>query len=145
MFMKIDEMGEQVRNRVTLDCSNDDLKTEQAHKAEVDINNIVRRHGVDMIQKTAMLQTPEYQMDDISGNDFQEAMLKVTKAQQTFDQLPSKIRKEFDNNPAVFMDFVHNPDNQDAMIDLGLAQRVPVDAPVEVIVTNPEPAPEPVP
>lgn len=139
MFLKYDDEGRPIRRRVVLDCSNDEPITEQNHAAEVDINNIIKRHGMDMIQKTTQLQGVEFQFDDVTGNDFQEAMQKITKAQQTFDSLPSQIRKEFDNNPAQFMDFVHNPENQDRMIELGLAERRPVDQPIEVVVTNPNP------
>lgn len=136
MFIRVDSDGNQIRRKVVVDCSEDEILTEQSHKDEVNINNIVKRHGVDLIAKTAALQTAEYQMDDITGNDFQEAMLKVTKAQQTFESMPSALRKKFDNNPAQFMDFVQNPDNQDSLVEMGLAQRLPTNQPVEVIVTN---------
>lgn len=139
---KYDDDGNPVHSpRVVVDCSGDKPITEQSHKAEADINNIVKRHGMDLIAKTALLKSQEYRFDDIPGNDFQEAMFLVKKGQDTFDSLPSQIRKEFDNNPAKFMDFVQNPDNQDRMVELGLAQRPPTIDPVEVVVTNPEPAP----
>lgn len=135
---KIDAKGKKtlIRHRVVCDCSGDKPLTEQSHKDEVNINNIVRKHGIDMIQKTAMLRTPEMQWDDVTGNDFQEAMLKVTKAQQTFEQLPSKIRKEFDNNPAQFMDFVQNPENLPRMVELGLANAKVETPPMKVEVMN---------
>lgn len=143
MFAKYDENGDLIRNKVVIDCSDDEPITEQSHKSEVDINNIIRRHGTDMIQKTAMLQSQTFQFDDVTGNDFQEAMFKINKAQESFDSLPSQIRKRFDNNPAVFLDYVQNPDNLAEMRDLGLAQRLPDPAqPIEVVVTNPETPPE---
>lgn len=129
------------RKKIVLDCSKDQPLTEQAHVKEVNINNIIKKHGMDLIQKTSILQSKDFQFDDVTGNDFQEAMFKVTKAQETFDSMPSQIRKEFENSPAKFMDFVQNPDNIDRMVELGLAQRLPQEQPVEVVVTNPEPAP----
>lgn len=143
MFAKYDDQGNLVRNIVVIDCSSDEPLTEQSHKSEVNINNIVKRHGMDLIAKTALLKTPEYVFDDVTGNDFTEAMLKVTKAQQQFDAMPSQIRKKFDNSAAQFMDFVQNPDNTDALIDMGLAKRVPPEQPIQVeVITPPTPNPE---
>ena len=136
MFTRYDENGKNLRRRTTISFKNETLMTEQAHAKEVNINNIVKRHGIDLIQKTSKLMSPEFQFDDISGNDFTEAMLKITKAQQTFDQLPSELRKQFNNAPGEFMDFVQNPDNMEQMVEMGLAQRPTIDPPIQVEVTN---------
>jgi hypothetical protein len=141
MFSRYDADGKLKRNPVYVDCSEDEIITEQNHKQEVDINNIIRRHGLDMIQATSKLSSINFQFDDVTGNDFQEAMNKVLKAQDTFDTLPSVIRKEFDNNPAIFLDFIQNPENKDRMIEMGLAQAPVVEPPVEVVVTNPTTTP----
>lgn len=138
-FRKYNEEGIRIRNRVTVDCSGDKILVEQSHKDEVDINTIVKRHGMDLIAKTALLQQPQW--DEVPGNDFQESMQIITKAQRTFDQLPSVIRKKFNNNPGEFLDYVQNPDNQDGLVDLGLATRKPEITPIEVRVI-PEPEPE---
>jgi hypothetical protein len=147
----LDESGNmiQIRNRVVVDCQKaiedgeEEILVEQSHKDEVDINKIVKRHGVDLIAKTAMLQSNEFQFDDVTGNDFQEAMFKITKAQTTFDQLPSKLRSKFNNSVAEYLDFVQNPDNRDQMIEMGLMNKpAPEPEPVQVVVTNLEPDPE---
>lgn len=134
-----DENGNLVRNKVVLDCTGEELITEQSHKEEVNINNIVKRHGVDLVQKhVQLLRSDMYRFDDVTGNDFQEAMDKVGKARESFQALPSKVRDQFDNNPAKFLDFVHNPDNLEKMYDMGLAQRpAPEPAPVKVEMVNP--------
>lgn len=144
-FRKYDSNGEIVpTRRVGLDCQaaiadGEKYIVENHHKDEVDINEIVRKHGVDLVQKhVKLLQSDAYRFDDVTGNDFQEAMEKVTKAKQEFDQLPSKVRSEFDNSPAKFLDFVHNPANADRMVEMGLANRVPDVSPVQVMVMNPE-------
>ena len=131
-----------------LDCqaaieAGEPVLTEQSHKDEVDINKIIKRHGMDLIRKTAMLQSQDFQFDDVSGNDFQEAMQIITKAQQTFDNMPSALRQQFNNSPAEYLDFVQNPENNDRMVEMGLAQRTPIPEPIQVIVTNPEPIAEP--
>lgn len=146
MFVRERFDGSTTTRSVGLDCSGDDPIVEQSHKDEVDINAIVRKHGVDMIQRTAAMMAPAMRFDDVTGNDFQEAMLKVSQAQETFDSLPSLIRKEFDNNPAKYLDFVQNPDNIEKMYDMGLAERPAPEAPpvkVEVVPTqSPETPPK---
>lgn len=137
-FAKYDEEGNLKRKRVVIDCSNDETKTEQSHKDEVDINAIVRRHGMDMIAKTSKVVALEY--DENPDNNFEETMNMIAKAQSSFESLPHQVRKEFDNNPARFMDFVQNPNNADRMIELGLASKpveIAPEAPIEVIITNP--------
>ena len=62
---------------------------------------------------------------EVTGEDFQEAMETVVRAEQAFRNLPSKIRKEFQNDPAQFLDFVHDPENQDRMVEMGLAEYTP--------------------
>lgn len=141
-FFKYDDNGEKIIRKVQLDCSNDEPITEQHHLAEVNINAIIKRHGMDIIQKTALLRSQEFQFDDVTGNDFQEAMLKITKAQETFESLPSALRKKFDNNPAQYLDFVQNPENIEELYSMGLAQRPPKEEPVQVVVTNPPTDPE---
>lgn len=149
-FRTFDDNGEVVRKRVTLDCQKavedgEKVMVEQSHKDMVDINNIVKRHGVDMIAKVAALQ--EWRYDDVTGNDFQESMNAILRAKDTFNSVPSEIRKQFDNDPAKFMDFVHNPDNQEELVNMGLANPpAPEPEPVAVVVTNPpETPPEPTP
>ncbi len=128
--------------KAVIDCSNDEVITEQSHKKEVDINQIVKKHGVDLIQKTAALQ--QFVYDDNPTNDFQETMNMIIKAQDTFESMPSALRKKFDNDPAQFMDFVHNEENKEQMFDLGLAIRPEENKPLEVVIKgNAEPEPSP--
>jgi len=120
-----------------LDCSKDDLLTEQSHKAEVDINNIVRKYAGDVIRKTADLMSQEYRFDDVTGNDFQEAMQKVTKASSLFESMPVELRKKFDNSVAKYLDFIQNPDNINQMVEMGLAEKRDPVKPVQVQVVDP--------
>lgn len=140
-FVIRDKNGNQLRGIHGIDCSDDPVITEQHHKTEVDINNIIRKYGPSLIAQTSMLAGRDFQFDDVTNNDFQEAMFKVTKAQQTFDQMPADIRKRFDNNPGKFLDFIHDPKNVDEMVSLGLATKREPPQPVEVVITNPETPP----
>ena len=136
-FIRYDKDGQRIRNKVVIDTSGDEIRVEQAHKDEVEINNIVKRHGVELINHVASLQNWTY--DDVTGNDFQESMNALIKAKDTFSMIPSEIRKQFDNNPAKFMDFVHNPENSQALQDMGLANKPEVIQPVQVEVINASP------
>jgi phage internal scaffolding protein len=138
-FRKYDVEG----NQLGLDKGGhvfEETKTEQSHKAEVDINNIVKRAGnMELIAKVNALQNFVY--DDVTGNDFQESMNAILRAKEAFSSVPSGIRKQFDNDPAKFMDFVHNPDNNDKLVEMGLANAPEVEKPIEVVVTNPPETP----
>lgn len=80
--------------------------THQSFKAECDINNIMAKYvrtGV-----VEHINTHSAQYADVSAVDFLEAMTKVSEAQDMFDDLPAKVRKAFDNDPAAFLDYVQN-------------------------------------
>jgi phage internal scaffolding protein len=114
--------------------------TEQNHKDETDINNIVRKYN-----KTGLidhLNQFEKQYGDMTGYDYQDAMNTVAAANTMFEGLPSSIRNQFDNDPAKFINFVDDQANADKLIDMGLAkpkESISVDegakAPVEAVET----------
>jgi len=134
MFRKYDIDG----NQIGLDKGGhvfEETKTEQSHKSEVDINNIVARHGTELIAKIASLQKFTY--DDVTGNDFQESLNAIIKAKESFSLVPSEIRKHFDNDAAKFMDYIHNPDNKDQLVSWGLMEPEQVIQPMHVIVDTP--------
>jgi len=141
-FTKYNSDGVSLRNRVQYTQLEDEIiRVEQSHKDEVNINNIVKRHGLDLIAKTAAMQ--QFTYDENPNNDFQEVMNAVLKAEKSFTNLPSGIRKRFDNNAAKFMDFIYNPENKDEMVELGLAERKTTPPVVQVEVINPQPAETP--
>lgn len=91
---------------------------QQNFKDECDINTIVRRFGV-----TGQIPVPsiEPQFGDFSGvSSYHDAMNLLIDAQETFDAIPSDIRKQFDNDPGKFVDFTLNPDNRDQLKEWGL-------------------------
>jgi phage internal scaffolding protein len=77
--------------------------TEQSHKAECDINNIMARYT-----KTGTLdhvRRYEGQYLDLPPDDFQEAQQKVADAKSMFEELPSQLRSHFGNDTMKFLDF----------------------------------------
>lgn len=112
-------------------CTQEEGKTRQSCKDECDINKIVSR-----FKKTGRLpeiikQNPQYG-DFSTVEDFQTSLNIISKATAQFDYLPSAIRTRFNNDPAEFLEFVHNPDNKEEMIRMGLAKK-PLDSQETII------------
>lgn len=92
--------------------------TEQAHAKQCDMNYILRDY-----QKTGMIRHAKENQgryDDVTSQDFQDAMFLVTQAQNMFNELPANLRSRFGNDPAAFMDFVHDPANGPEMARMGI-------------------------
>jgi phage internal scaffolding protein len=116
--------------------------TVQAEKHKCCVNRIVanyRKTGiVDHIQE----REGEFRsLPDVT--DYAEAMNKVAQAQQSFESLPSNVRQEFNNNPLQFVKAIHDPEQHQKLVRLGLvkprievekvdsSQREPINAGVE--------------
>lgn len=110
----------------------------QAFKKECDINNIMARYQkTGLVDHVAMHQGNYDDLSDVPS--YHEAMNKVLAANVSFRLLPSSIRKRFNNDPALFLDFVSDESNRDEMVSMGLipqAQELEPKAPV----VEPEPA-----
>jgi len=93
-------------------------RTKQSFRDECDINNILRKFNVTGQLPVGSVQ-PQY--GDFSGiTDYQSALNAVMAAQDSFLALPAKIRAKFDNDPALFVEFVSDEANKDEMKALGL-------------------------
>lgn len=108
--------GQDIRRPLTVDTGPG--MTEQSHKHETDMNYILRDYAKTGLIKHAREHEGRY--DDVSVQDFQEAMFIVKEAENMFQALPSQIRKRFNQNPAAFLEFVQNPRNEDEMRRLGI-------------------------
>lgn len=92
--------------------------TEQAHKEQCDVNEIIRRYD-----KTGLITHVskfEAQFGDLDGTDFKQAQDLVINAKRQFDELPSKIRNRFENDPGQLLAFMADPENRNEAIELGL-------------------------
>lgn len=94
-------------------------RTKQAHKEECDINNIMAKYIKTGLIEHAKKHQGEYGF--ATSTDFKESIDIINKAQKMFDELPAKARKKFENDPAEFLDFVQDPENEDQLYDLGLS------------------------
>lgn len=93
-------------------------KTEQSHKKECDINNIIRKYDKQGI--ITHVSKFEAQFGDMTGLEFQTMQNKVLSAKEQFGKLPSKIRKRFGNNPKELLAFMEDSNNREEAIKLGL-------------------------
>lgn len=112
-------------------------RTQQHFKKDADINNIMRKY-----QRTGVLVDPSIMRNrkPIYGDfsnlpDYQQLSNQLIEIDRMFMALPSELRARFQNDPKVLVDFVSNPDNEEAARKLGLLQ-----APASE--TRPEATPE---
>lgn len=96
-------------------------RTKQEFRDECDINNVIRQYKLTgQIQHINMQAQAGAYTDLPDTLDFQDALELVRDAQASFATLPSKVRDRFNNNPAEFLAFVHDPSNIDEARNLGL-------------------------
>lgn len=126
------------RNRVVLDCSEDEGRTEQHHKDACDVGQILARYDKTGLITHVSAATARYG-DFTQANEYQESLNMVIRAQDAFDQLPAKVRKRFDNDPGAFFEFATDPANLDEMVSLGLAEAIQEPPVTKVEVVNQEP------
>ena len=97
--------------------------TKQSMSKETDINLIMAKY-----KKTGtvnFLNAQEAVYDEMLDVDFHQAMNLITEANNMFAEMPAHLRKEFKNDPGVFLEAVHNPENAQKLFDLGLSSRNP--------------------
>lgn len=92
--------------------------TEQHHKAECDVNRIIKKY--DKTGLISHISRFEAKFGDLRGVDFKNAMDLVTRASSDFNDLPSDIRKRFSNSPENFLTFMEDSGNREEAISLGL-------------------------
>lgn len=93
-------------------------RTKQSFKAECDINTIIDRYLKTGVLEYANKNEPRY--GDVTGIEYQDAMQKVAAAKTLFNELPAGVRDRFDNEPALFLDFVQDDANREEAEKLGL-------------------------
>lgn len=110
--------SEETRNR-GVDTSVVPGMAKQSFKDEVDINNIVSRFMANGMTDHVNQNSPVYA--DISEMpDFRTALHQVKQVQEFFAGLPAKVRAEFKNDPAEFLDYMSDVDNRGQAIAAGL-------------------------
>jgi len=109
--------GEKVRPQTSI---KEKSLTKQSLADEANINKIVKRH-----LKTgtlADLNKVEGIYGEITAQSLMEAHQQIEAANNAFMEIPSEIRKQFDNDAGKFIDFATNPENLEQMQQWGLAR-----------------------
>ena len=107
-------------SRETATICEEETLTQQHFKDECDINVILERFNV-----TGQLPTNVRQPisgDFIEAMDYKTAMDAIIDAQNSFAQMPAKLREQFDNDPGKFIEFFEREENRERAIELGLIQ-----------------------
>jgi len=115
-----------------VDCSKDKPLTQQSAKDECDINVIIDRikRGADLPDLGE--KVPRYGDFSVVPTDLRECLNAVRMADDLFMSLDAKIRRRFDNDPALMLDFLNDSLNRDEAVELGLVEP-PVKPVVETV------------
>lgn len=111
-------------------------RTKQSFKKDCDINLIMGKYQKGFV--VDHLAKWEGSYGDFPAMDFREAMEMSAKAQEAFADLPSEVRKRFNQDPGAFLDFVSSVNekgefvNLDEMRKLGIAKPAAAPEPTAV-------------
>lgn len=101
-----------------VDFSSDAGLTQQHMAPATEIDSIMGRYYASGEMPRAK-QLAEYgDFDD--SMDLQDMLYQLSRGQQAFSQVPSGIRAKFENNPGIFLDWIHDEANYDEAAGLGL-------------------------
>ncbi|MBT6757513.1 MAG: hypothetical protein HOA84_04205 [Candidatus Jacksonbacteria bacterium] len=109
--------------RFQIKFDQNDGRTQQHQKDECDINLIIKRHTPEQI--ALMATQNEGQYGDATSVDYHAAQNIIANANTMFNDLPSEIRNQFDNDPAIFLDFTSNEENYAEMRKMGIMSPSP--------------------
>lgn len=112
--------------------------TEQCHADECKIDNVIKKYRETGVIDRINQAEPQY-LDMTGSKTLHEAYNLVNEARESFLQLPATIRKDFDNDPGKFVDFMQNPDNYEKIEEYGFDASYLPEPPV-----RPAPTPSPV-
>lgn len=119
--------------------------TRQEFAEECDINTIMKRyegHGQSINGLPSNVE-PMYVDFASAPTTLMDYLALMQNAENAFMSLNANVRREFDNDARLFVDFACNPDNLDRMREWGLAP--PAKAPDEPVMPSPAPATPPAP
>lgn len=93
--------------------------TQEHFREETEILNIIKRHDrngvIDHINRGKAIYG-----DFSEVTDYRDMIHKLREADSAFAQVPSDIRKRFENDPAKFFHFVTDNNNRKELEEMGL-------------------------
>lgn len=112
-------------------------RTKQSFREEVDINNIVAKARKGQAITHVAKGVPRF-IDVSEVTDYKSALDMLRNTDAFFQRLPSALRREFDNDPSVFLDAMDTDEGRAKLEALG-APKIPAVVPVPPVVP-PEPS-----
>lgn len=91
-------------------------RTKQAFKDQCDVNQILKR--AQKAGTLSHLQRYKGVYGDFSDFDFMEAQIALARGKEIFEELPSEVRRDFQNDPGRFFAFVNDPANAERLAEL---------------------------
>lgn len=101
--------------------SEEEYSALQSFRDECDLNLIVARNDHAVFERFADRVAAGFYADLAAVPDYQDAQNFILEARSAFDDLPAELRKEFDNDPSKFLEFIDRGDRAD-FERLGLVQ-----------------------
>ena len=115
--------------------------TRQEFAEECDINTLMARYESGGAISHVNRAQPMY-LDTTLYPGLQASMDAFREAAASFNALPASVRREFDDDPQLFVDLAVEPDNIPRMREWGLAEpEAAPEAPIRVVLDNPPPPP----
>lgn len=130
-----DDAADAIERANTDIYNEEESKTQQHHKDEVDLNVIVARYGITDGAIPPAATDPRYFGDFSDAPTFREALDRTHTAKERFAMLPANIRERFNHSPLKLWEFVSNPDNAEEAVRLGLLKKTPEAAAPAVVAT----------
>ncbi len=91
-------------------------RTKQSYKDSCDINKLLEKGakagGLSHIERHGA------QYGDFANIDWEQVPLQLAEGRQVFNELPADIKREFNQSPGEFYEFVTNPDNSERLTEL---------------------------
>lgn len=119
-----------------VDCSKDEPITQQSGRDDADINFIVERAKRGALPPPGRNVAPMYGDFTEIPTDLRVALNKIRFAEELFMSLDAVVRRRFDNDPVLLLEFFRDPANREEAVSLGLVKAPvvpPVDVPVETL------------
>ncbi len=96
----------------------DDGRTKESYKDSTDINKILKKAQVTG-SIAHLMKYPEAVYGEFAGDcDLLTAQTRILKANTIFNDLPSEIRNEFDNDPLRFVTFCSDDENNERLAEI---------------------------
>lgn len=111
--------------RVSFETEGESL-TEQQFAEESQILSKIRRYDSQGFFDSVNRNPGQYN-DFTTVRDLADAIDQIEEARDSFQTIPSEIRKRFNNSPSEFFDFASKESNYDELVKLGLATAKVVD------------------